>query len=315
MVAVLNMKFYKFSDTKNGDKGINSGSMVAIEKHSAREDIQIKRCEIKSKQRTNIDRDLSCNNVVIKRLDYTKIEEMKKRNHKSTNVGAFGLVFDFQDTKIENFSVEIHTKMINNFLVENGIIEYFEVLSMHCHLDEKNPHYHIMFDGWDKIKEKYAVNDFFSPLSAPKQVFNADGSKRYKKTSKGKYKLDLEGNKIPYTEQVRENGAQNLQDSWDKYLKRHEYIYTGKKQHTSLLSINSRVWRDMSEEDKDIVYYFRKLEALYNSTKSKNKSDIALPKIRDEMLKALSPVLELTQTIQEKQVKQKNKNILSPKNE
>ena len=35
MVAVLNMKFYKFSDTNN-DKGINNGSMVAIEKHSAR---------------------------------------------------------------------------------------------------------------------------------------------------------------------------------------------------------------------------------------------------------------------------------------
>jgi len=315
MVAVLNMKFYKFSDTKNGDRGINSGSMVAIEKHSSREDIQIKRCEIKNKQRTNIDRDLSENNVVIQRLDYTKIEEMKMRKHKSSNVGAFGLIFDFQDTKIENFSVEIHTKMINDFLAESGIVEHFEVLSMYCHLDEKNPHYHVIFDGWDKLKEKYAVNDFFSPLSAPKQVLNADGSKRYKKTPKGKYKLDFEGNKIAYTEQVRENGAQNLQNSWDTFLEQHEYIYTGKKQHTSLLSINSRVWRDMSEEDKDRVYYFRKLEALYNTTKSKNKSDLALPKIRAEMIEALNPVHELTQTIQEQQVKQTNKKVLSPKNE
>lgn len=310
MVAVLNMKFYKFSDTKNGERGINSGSMIAIEKHSAREDIEIKRCEIKSKQRTNIDRDLSKNNVAIKRLDYAKIEEMKKRKHKSSNVGAFGLVFDFQNSEIRNFDVAIHTKMINDFLKEIGIIEHFELLSIYCHLDELRPHYHVMFDGWDKIKEKYAVNDFFSPLSAPQQVFNADGSKRYKKTPKGKDKLDLEGNKIPYTEQVRENGAQNLQNSWDSYLERHQYIYTGKKKFTSLLSLNSSVWRDMSEQDKDSVYYFRRLETLYNTTKSKNKNDVALPKIRDEMSEALSPILELTQTIQEQQREQKNKNVL-----
>lgn len=314
MVAVLNMKFYKFADTKN-DKGINSGSMVSIEKHSAREDIQIKRCEIKSKQRTNIDRSLSKNNIVIKRLDYSKIGEMKKRKHKSSSVGAFGLVFDFQDSEIESFDVSIHTTMINDFLAESGIVEHFEILSIHCHLDEKNPHYHVMFDGFDRIKEKYAVNDFFSPLGEHKQVLNDDGSKRYKKTPKGKYKLDLEGNKIPYTEQVRENGAQNLQNSWDEYLKRHEFVYTAKKQHTSLLSINRRVWRDMSEEDKDTVFYFRKLETLYNTTKSKNKDDVALPKIRDEMLSALSPILDLTQSIQEKQKKQKNKNIMGQDNE
>lgn len=310
MTCVLNLKYYQFSDKKNGDRGIENGSMIAIEKHSRRADINIQRCEIKMKQRTNINKNLSHKNVSYKKLDYAKIEEMKERKHAKNAVGAFGLIFDFQDTAGDDssFDTDVHKIMIDKFLKDYGITERFELLSMHCHRDEKNLHYHVMFSGWDMIEQKYAVNKFFSPKGKKTLVYEEDGvTPVYMRNPKGKFRLDENGDKIQLTKDgSRANGTQLLQDFYEKWLQDNNLIYTGKKEFQSLLSINRKIWQFMSQNDKEKVYAFRKLEKLFNKTKKVKNSEKSLKKIHDTMIEMLSSIIETSQQIKERIFTKKN---------
>ena len=311
MTCVLNLKYYQFSDKKNGERGIDNGSMEAIEKHSRRADINIQRCEIKMKQRTNINKDLSHKNISYKKLDYAKIKEMKERIHAKNAVGAFNLIFDFQDIdgNDSTFDTSVHKTMIDKFLKSYGITDRFALLSMHCHRDEKNLHYHIMFSGWDMIEQKYAVNQFFSPKGEKTLVYEKDGvTPVYKRNPKGGFRLDEDGEKIQLTKDgTRANGTQLLQDGLEKFYQDNNLIYSGRKTFQSLLSINKNIWREMSEDDKEAVYAFRKMEKLYNKTKKMHNNEKSLRKIHAAMIETLNTILEVTQTIKEK-IANKNNN-------
>jgi len=144
------------------------------------------------------------------------------------------------------------------------------------HNDEKNPHFHLTFSAYNKQKQDWGYNEFFSPIVAQEPIIK-NGEAIYQKYNRGKqrgeYKLDNEGNKVPKTQAVRKSILQNLQDDWNDFLVKHNQPYRNKKQFSSLLQYGKGTWKSFSQETKEKVYEIRKKEikvnrALFSSNKS-----------------------------------------------
>lgn len=321
MTSVLSLKFYSFANNKNGERGILSGCLSALSRHNNRQEINTK-LEIKRKQQTAINEELSHNNVVVKRLDYSKIDEIKQQqkdtNTRKNGVGSFSLVFDFKEQDKAEFDIQAHNELINQYLKSIGLLERFELLEFVWHFDEKSIHCHLQFSGYDQLENKFAVNDFFSPKGEPEPAKDKQGNIIYKKIAngkdRGKYQLDENGNKIPKMEARRRNGTQWLQNEYASYLEHNEFIYTNKKEFSSMLQFSNGVWRNFEDETKEAVYYFRDLENLYFETKKNNPNDPTLKDIHKEMMEGVSTILEEARIIQEQQSQKKKTqmNLLRP---
>jgi len=314
MTAVLSLKFYGFANNKNGERGILNGCLSALSRHNLRMEINNK-YEIKRKQQTVINQEQSKNNEIVKGLDYSKIDTIKQQK-KSTKtrkngVGAFSLVFDFKEQDKEEFDIEAHNELIREYLADIGLSDKFKLLEFVWHMDEKSIHCHLLFSGYDQDKEKFAVNDYFSPKGENEPIIDKQGNIVYKKVAngkdRGKYILE-NGHKVPKLQAKRRNGAQWLQDEFSSYLKKNNFVYSNKKEFSSMLQFPNGVWRGFNEETKEAVYYFRDLENLYYETKKQNPNDPTLQEIHNEMMQGVSVVLAEARTIQE----QKNK-VLTPK--
>ena len=321
MTSVCRLQFYNFAKSKDGRRGINDNALVALSKHNIREKISYV-MEIKKKQAKHIKTDKSKNNICYKQLDYLEIDKIKQQKKetkaKSNAVGAFQMVFDFTE-KVENFDSEAHKELLLNYLDEIGMLDRFELLEVVLHIDEEKnkPHFHVLFSGFDKINQKFAVNDFFSPKGEKKVLTDIDENIIYKKFKNGKhrgeYELDKNGQKIPRLEAYRRNGAQWLQDTYSEYLQNNNYVYSNKKEFSSLLQFPNGIWRKFSTETKESIYYFRELENLFHQTKKEDPHDKSLQDIKDEMTLGVMDILEIAREIQENQYKDKQEKNLSPK--
>ena len=305
MTAVLSLKFYGFANNKNGERGILNGCLSALSRHNLRMEINNK-YEIKRKQQTVINQEQSKNNKIVKGLDYSKIETIKQQQ-KSTKtrkngVGAFSFVFDFKEQDKEEFDIEAHNELIKEYLSDIGLSDKFELLEFVWHMDEKSIHCHLLFSGYDQDKEKFSVNDFFAPKGEPEPIRDKDGSIIYKKVAngkdRGKYILE-NGEKVPKLQAKRRNGTQWLQNEFASYLKENNFIYSNKKEFSSMLQFPNGIWRKFDEETKEAVYYFRELENLYFETKKQNPKDKTLVKIHNEMIQGVSNILQVAQAIQQ----------------
>jgi len=308
MTAVLSLKFYSFANNKNGERGILNGCLTALSRHNLRMEIN-NRHEIKRKQQTVINEKLSHNNIVVKGLDYSKIDTIKQHkketNTRKNGVGAFSLVFDFKNQEKEEFDTQAHNLLIKEYLADIGLSDKFELLEFVWHMDEKSIHCHLLFSGYDKQQNKFVVNDFFSPKGEPKAIKDKQGNTIYKKIAngknRGKFDLDSNGDKIPKMQAKRRNGTQWLQDEFASYLKENDFIYSNKKEFSSMLQFPNGIWRKFDDATKEAVYYFRELENLYFETKKKNSNDSILKEIHREMIEGVSTILNEAHSIQEQQ--------------
>jgi len=241
MTAVLSLKFYGFANKKNGERGILNGCLSALSRHNLRMEINNK-YEIKRKQQTVINQEQSKNNKIVKGLDYSKIDTIKQQQ-KSTKtrkngVGAFSFVFDFKEQDKEEFNIEAHNELIKEYLSDIGLSDKFELLEFVWHMDEKSIHCHLLFSGYDQDKEKFSVNDFFSPKGESEPMRDKQGNTIYKKVAngkdRGKYILE-NGHKVPKLQAKRRNGAQWLQDEFSSYLKK-TTLYIAIKKSLALCS-------------------------------------------------------------------------------
>ena len=305
MTAVLSLKFYSFANNKNGERGILNGCLSALSRHNLRMDIN-KRYEIKRKQQTVINSELSNQNVVMKGWDYAKIDTIKKQqketNTRKNGVGAFSLVFDFKNQDKAEFDTKAHNELINEYLSDIGLSDKFELLEFVWHFDEKSIHCHLLFSGYDKQEQKFLVNDFFSPKGEPEPIRDKEGNIVYKKIANGKDRgehLLEDGQKVPKMEAKRRNGTQWLQDEFSAYLTANNFVYSNKKEFGSMLQFPNGIWRAFNEETKEAVYYFRELENLYYETKKQNPRNKILETIHKEMINGVSVILKEAQNIQQ----------------
>lgn len=285
--GIMNFKSYNFETRSKGgeiEKGINEGGLWALKKHNEREHLdftqETKFVKSKFSGNDNIDLKKSQDNIYYKRLKKSDIEELEKKQTRKNGVGAFSIVFDFQDLKKEvkdHFGkmrndkksyAEIFKKIIDDFLEKEGISERFEILESVLHLDEENPHFHILFSGWDKKENKWGYNDFISPKTAPRIAKDKKGEVIYQKEprgkNKGKFKLDKNGNKIPKTIQSRTSRMQEFQDKWGEHLeKRTKSKLSNKKSKKSMLHFSQSVYKEFPKEVKEELKELRKLEKIY----------------------------------------------------
>ena len=190
------------------------------------------------------------------------------------------------------------------------MLERFELLEFVWHFDEKSIHGHLLFSGYDKLQNKFAVNDYFSPKGEAEPKRNKDGNIIYKKIANGKNRGMFElknGEKVPKMEAQRRNGTQWLQDEYSAYLEQNEFIYSNKKEFSSMLQFPNGIWRSFDNATKEAVYYFRDLENLYFETKKQNPDDPTLKQIHKEMIEGVSTILDEARTIQEQQSQKKTK--------
>jgi hypothetical protein len=314
MTSVVRLQFYNFNKSKDGRNGIDDNALIRLSKHNIRKEIDYK-VEIKSKQTKHINSDKSLNNICYKQLDYTEIDKIKNQKFdtraRSNSVGAFQMVFDFTEN-IEDFDEEAHRELILNYLSDIGILKHFDLLEFVLHIDEERekPHFHLIFSGYDKIKKKFAVNDFFSPRQG--EEIDKNGEIVFKKIANGKnrgqYQLDEDGNKIA-KQGERRNGTQWLQNEYSSYLARNNYVYSNKKEFSSMLQFPIGIWRSFDTETKESIYYFRELENLYFNTKKSDPDNQVLEEIHNEMTLGVSVILEKAREIQEEQHKKKHHNI------
>lgn len=306
MTAVLSLKFYSFANNKNGERGILNGCLSALSRHNLRMEINNNH-EIKRKQQTVINEEQSHNNIVVKGLDYSKIDTIKeqkeKTNTRKNGVGAFSLVFDFKNQDKDNFDTEVHNELIREYQTEIGLSDKFELLEFVWHFDEKSIHCHLLFSGYNQEEEKFLVNDFFSPKGEPEPMKDKQGKTIYKKIANGKnrgqYQLNETGEKVPKLQAKRRNGTQWLQDEFSAYLTANNFVYSNKKEFSSMLQFPNSIWRAFSDETKEAVYYFRELENLYYDTKKQNQNDKNLKIIHQEMIHGVSVILKEAQAIQQ----------------
>ena len=319
MTSVLSLKFYSFANNKNGERGILSGCLTALSRHNLRQEVNTK-LEIKRKQQTAINEEQSHSNIVVKGLDYSKIDTIKQQqketNTRKNGVGSFSLVFDFKEQDTHKFDTQAHNELINQYLESIGLLERFELLEFIWHFDEKSIHCHLLFSGYDQLHNKFAVNDFFSPKGEPEPMKDNQGNVIYKKIANGKNRGEFElknGQRVPKMEAKRRNGTQWLQDEFSAYLEQNDFIYSNKKEFSSMLQFPNGIWRSFDEATKEAVYYFRDLENLYFETKKNNSDDTTLKDIHREMMEGVSIILNEARAIQEKQGKKKTKsNLLRP---
>jgi len=307
MTAVMSLKFYSFANNRNGERGILNGCLSALSRHNLRMEIN-NRHEIKRKQQTVINVEESKNNIIVKGLDYSKIDTIKQQQKKTktrkNGVGAFSLVFDFKNQDKEGFDTTAHNELIKQYLSEIGLSDKFELLEFVWHFDEKSVHCHLLFSGYDRHNEKFLVNDFFSPKGEPEPVKDKKGNIIYKKIAngkdRGKYELNANSEKVPKMQAKRRNGTQWLQDKFASFLEENNFIYTNKKEFSSMLQFPNSIWRGFDKTTQEAVYYFRELENLYYKVQKKNSNDSMLEKIHKEMMNGVSLILTEAQAIQKK---------------
>lgn len=316
MTAVLRIEKRNFADTKTKDclvRGIKNGSLIAIKKHNERLEIN-HRYEMKSKQRTNINEENSYKNVYFKSMSFEQVKKIKNKPHRSNNIGAFEVVFDFQDlteSEIKNFDVLQHKALIDEFIEEQSIEKKFELLSYAFHGDEKNPHFHLIFSGWNEREQSFNFNDEFNPKKQGEPFLNSDGSQIFLKHNRGKqkgeYLLDEQGNKQIKYEMVRENGMQKLQNKWGAYLKDNNFRYSHKKQYTSLLQFPNSIWHSFDINIQKKVLFIRELERERLQSIAENNLSLA-DEIEIMLKNEVLEVLNVAQHIQDKQVDYRAKN-------
>lgn len=316
MTAVLRIEKRNFADTKTKNgfvRGIEKNSLVAMKKHNERLEIN-HNYEIKSKQRTNINEENSYKNIYFKSMSFEQIKKIKNRQHRSNSVGAFEVVFDFQDlteNEINSFDVLQHKALIDKFLQEQSIGKKFELLSYVYHADEKNPHFHLIFSGWNKQEQSFNFNDEFNPKKKGEPLLTSEGNPVFLKHNRGKqkgeYLLDEHGDKQIKYEMVRENGTQKLQDAWGSYLKDNNFRYSHKKQFTSFLQFPNSIWHSFDANTQKKVLFIRELEK--ERIQSIAENNLLLADEIEIMLKnEVLEVLHLAQHIQDKQVAKRAKN-------
>lgn len=269
MTAVLRIQKINFADKRETDglvRGVDSGGLIALKKHNERQDINV-RYEMKSKQATHIDEEQSHRNLFFKRMTFDAIRQLKSKPHRSNSVASFELVFDFQDLneeEIEGFDVLQHKNMIDEFLKNQVLGTKYELLSYAYHGDEKNPHFHLVFSGWDKDERAFNFNDVFNPKQKGEPLLDENGTPVFVKHNRGKLKgqfqLDEDGQKIQKFNMVRENGTQKLQDAWGDYLQENGNLYQHKKYFTSILHFPNYVWHRFDETTKQRIYLIREME-------------------------------------------------------
>ncbi|RLA82262.1 MAG: hypothetical protein DRG78_07655 [Epsilonproteobacteria bacterium] len=316
MTAVLRIEKRNFTDTKTKSglvRGIENGSLIAMKKHNERLEIN-HHYEMKSKQRTNITEKNSHKNIYFKNMSYEEIKKIKKKHHRSNSVGAFEIVFDFQDLtkdEIKNFDVLAHKSLIDEFLQEQSLTNEFEILSYAYHGDEKNPHFHLILSGWNEQEQAFNFNDKFNPKKNGKPVLNSNGEQVYLKHNRGKNKgeflLDKENNKQVKYEMIRENGVQKLQDKWGDYLSSNNFRYSHKKEFTSLLQFPNSIWHKFDEETKQRVYFIRELEK-ERILNIKEKNHSVINEIETLLKNEVLEVLKISQHIQDEQIANKARN-------
>lgn len=270
MTAVLRIQKINFGDKQESSKvvrGIHNGGLVALKKHNERTDINV-RLEMKSKQATHIDESNSNKNFYFKEMNFYNIQEIKRKKHRLNSVGAFEMVFDFQDLtedEIENFDAIKHKSLIDKFIKRHEKISNFKILSYTLHLDEKNPHYHIVFSGWNDSSCSFDFNEVFNPKVQGEEILDKNGNQIYLKHNRGKlrgeYQLDENGEKINKYQMTRENGTQKLQNDWAIHLKENGDKYTHKKAFTSVLHFTKSIWNRFEENTKLKIYFVREMEA------------------------------------------------------
>ena len=310
MTAVMRIETINFSTMKRGSKevrGIEDAGMLGLLKHNQRK-LYNKSYEVKSKQASNIDKKRSHLNHYFKVMSEHDIQALKSLPHRVNQVGAFQMVFDFQDLTDEDLvkfhdktHATKHAKMILAYLKEQGILDHFELLELICHNDEKNPHYHLTFSAYDSLSKDWGYNEFFSPIVGSEPVMK-NGEVVYqvenRGKNKGKSKLDSQGNRIPKTQVVRQSILQTLQDNWNDFLIRHHQPYRNKKEFSSLLQYTKGVWRAFSPELKEKVYAIRKKETELNKALMLNKSTYA--KLKNELVLMFNDIQEKTDAIKKK---------------
>lgn len=269
MTAVLRIQKMNFGDKQEASKlvrGIHSGSLVAIKRHNERTDINVQ-LEMKSKQATHIDESRSNRNLYFKEMNFYAIDSLKRKSHRLNSVGAFEMVLDFQDLteyEIENFDAIKHKSLIDKFINEHEKINNYKILSYSLHLDEKNPHFHIVFSGWNDNSNAFDFNEVFNPKVQGETMLDKNGNQIYMKHNRGKlqgeYQLDENGEKIKKYHMLRENGTQKLQNDWALHLKENEDKYTHKKAFTSVLHFTKSIWNRFEENTKQKVYLIREME-------------------------------------------------------
>lgn len=286
MTCVMRIETINFATlTRGGEvvKGIDEGGMHGLMKHNNREEINSS-YEVKSKRATNINRTKSSHNQYFKKLTNKKIQKIKSLPiKKKDTVGAFQMVFDFQDlpeSERQKFYNEKYSKqkakLILAYLKEQRVLDEFDLLEVVLHLDEKNPHFHLCFSAFSNTKSKFAYNEFFTPIIDNEPVLDKDGNMTFKKINrgknKGKYELDENGDKILKTRVVRKSILKTLQDSFNDFLIKNNTTYRNKKEFTSLLQFPKSVWHQFDESLKQKIYNIREKERLMNmQRKKKNK--------------------------------------------
>jgi hypothetical protein len=322
--AVMNLKSFNFQTmTKKGEiiKGINDGGLWALSKHNERKELDFKQETkfIKSKHSNNdnIDLNRSKDNIYYKNLTPAAVKDLEDKQKRKNGVGAFSLVFDFQDLRqdtIKNFGKIINGKnksnatmfknLILEFLEEQGISERFEILEMALHLDEKNPHFHLLFSAWDNKKNDWGYNDFFSPKGEPQIVKDKKGEIIYLKENRGKkrgeFKLDENGNKIPKTERIRTSKVQQFQDSWGQFIEtKSKNMIKNKKEFSSMLSYTNSVYREFTEQQKEKLEKLRQKEKQYYTSSAEYKKKNKMEFLR-ELAEFNNEALEVSNRVQQK---------------
>ena len=316
------------------NRKLDGGEIWSIHKHNAREELGIvKDNELKLMQNTSIDASLSKNNKCFKRMSWDKLKALKEKPHRKNTAGAFEIVFSMQNENAklnEEFDVNEHKKLIENFLNEFGITSRFDVLEFVYHGDEgigkPHHHFHITLSGWDNSLEegKFNINGFFSPVIAEAFQYDNKGNQLFKKIDKGKDRGKLvyndKGKPIPKTKPIRSDGMQNFQNAWELYLLKNTK-YWNKKPYTSMLQIPKSLYKTMSHEDKIQLFNFRELEKIkyehlfFEEYQDQDLLDLINKKM-NAILMSLNEVLEteiINDAIQRnKKLENTKKKILTP---
>lgn len=307
MTAVLRFEKRNFADKITTDgiqRGIDKGGLIALKNHNERELIN-SRMEVKSKQSENINTSLSMRNIYFKKMRIDEIKEIKNTPHRENGVGAFEMVFDFQDLTEEEsevFDVIKHKQLIENYLESANISQHFKILSFVYHSDEKNPHYHIIFSGLNKKTGTFGVNEFFNPKAISTEIqTDKDGNTIYLIENRGKRKglpkLDANGNKVPKLKKIARNGTQWLQDTWSEHLTTSNSGYFNMKEFTSVLNFTKGVWRRFDKETKDRILLIREAEKMRIQA-IRDDDNETLIEIEAFMREEVSTVLHIAQDIQ-----------------
>lgn len=307
MTAVLRFEKRNFADKITTDgiqRGIDKGGLIALKNHNERELIN-SRMEVKSKQSENINTSLSMRNIYFKKMRIDEIKEIKSTPHRENGVGAFEMVFDFQDLTEEErevFDVLKHKQLIEGYLESLGVSQRFKILSFVYHADEKNPHFHIVFSGIDTQSGTFGVNEFFNPISTTSEIeTDQDGNVIYLIENRGKRKglpkLDADGNKIPKLKKTARNGTQWLQDTWSEYLAITKSGYFNMKEFTSVLNFSDGVWRRFDKKTIARIYLFREAEKMRIQA-IKNEESETVEEIESFMREEVAQLLQIAQDIQ-----------------